>query len=62
MALADADVGLAKTACRQTRGLGKTRPQVDPRVHFCIRTCTRWVSGARGFGNSYNKNAQIPQI
>ena len=26
-------------------GLGKTRPQVDPRVHFCTRTRTRRVSG-----------------
>jgi len=57
MAPADAGAGSAKTHRRQTRGLKKkTRLQADPRGAF-LHSHPR-VSGVRGCGNRYNKNAQ----
>ena len=41
-------------------GLGKTRPTVDPRVHFCTRTRTRWVSS--GFRVSADLTIAIIRI
>ena len=41
-------------------GLGKIRPQVDPRVHFCTRTRTRRVSG--GFRVSADLTTAIIRI
>ena len=53
---ADAGVGLAKTRRRQTRGLEKNPPAGRPAGTF-LHSHPR-VSGVRGCGNRYNKNAQ----